>query len=117
MGRPAPPISAERLVLGEAEARDTSPEVHAWLGGYLHLRHDRDFVMILIGDHQPPAMVSGEDASWNVPVHVVASRRAVIDALVQRGFKPGLTPQQPSLGKMNELLPKLLAAFSSATGS
>ena len=45
------------------------------LGGYLRLRADRDFVMILIGDHQPPAVVSGEGASWEVPVHVITSRR------------------------------------------
>jgi hypothetical protein len=86
--------------------------VHKWLGGYLHLRRDRDFVMVLIGDHQPPAMVSGEHASWDVPVHVITSHRAVLDQLVKRGFKPGLNPQ-PSVGKMHELMRTLLDAFSS----
>jgi phosphoglycerol transferase MdoB-like AlkP superfamily enzyme len=87
--------------------------VHAWLGGYMRLRHDRDFVMMLVGDHQPPAMVAGEDASWNVPVHIVTSRRSVLDGLVNRGFRQGLAPQYPTLGKMNELLPILLDSFSS----
>lgn len=86
--------------------------VHAWLGGYLRLRRDRDLVMILIGDHQPPAMVSGEDASWDVPVHVVTSHRAVLDGLLHQGFRQGLAPPHPALGKMNELLLKLLGAFS-----
>ncbi len=47
---------------------------YASIGGYLRLRADRDFVMIVIGDHQPAAAVSGEGASWDVPVHVIASR-------------------------------------------
>lgn len=87
--------------------------VHKWVGGYLQLRRDRDFVVILIGDHQPPAMVSGENASWEVPVHVVTSRRAVLDRLLARGFRSGLAPGQPSLGKINDLMPTLLKAFSS----
>ena len=33
---------------------------YATLAGYLRLRADRDFVMILLGDHQPAAAVSGE---------------------------------------------------------
>ena len=37
---------------GYAQALDY---MHATLGGYLRLRADRDFVMMLIGDHQPPA--------------------------------------------------------------
>src|SRR6185436_11299496 len=53
------------------------------IGGYLRLRHDRDFVVILIGDHQPPAVVSGEGASWEVPVHVIASRPALLDQLTR----------------------------------
>ena len=36
------------------------------IAGFLRYRADRDFVMILIGDHQPPALVSGEGATWDV---------------------------------------------------
>jgi hypothetical protein len=86
--------------------------VHAWLGGYLRLRHNRDFVMVLVGDHQPPAMVSGEGVSWEVPVHVITSHRAVLDRLLRRGFRQGLAPQHPAIGKMHELLLNLLGAFS-----
>jgi sulfatase-like protein len=79
--------------------------------GYLRQRHDRDFVMILIGDHQPPAAVSGEGAPWDVPVHVIASRTPVLDSLRAHGFRDGLTPERPVLGRMHELLPTLLKAF------
>ena len=85
--------------------------VHAALGGYLRLRADRDFVMVLVGDHQPPAMVSGDGASWDVPVHVIASRSAVLERLLARGFSPGLSPPAPNVGKIHELLPILLDAF------
>lgn len=81
------------------------------LAGYLRLRADRDLVMVVIGDHQPAAAVSGEHASWDVPVHVIASRTAVLDALRADGFADGLMPAR-RLGKMNELTPKLLGAFS-----
>src|SRR5262249_34961438 len=63
---------------------------YAVLGGYLRQHASRDMVMILIGDHQPPAAVSGEHAPWTVPVHVIASRPAVLERLQSRGFRAGL---------------------------
>ena len=65
---------------------------YATLAGYLRVHADRDFVMILLGDHQPAAAVSGEGAPWDVPVHVIASRAAVLDRLRAGGFRNGLTP-------------------------
>jgi hypothetical protein len=85
---------------------------YATLAGYLRLRADRDVVMVLLGDHEPAAAVSGEKASWDVPVHVIASRPAILDRLRANGFRSGLTPARPSLGRMHTLLPVLLAAFS-----
>jgi hypothetical protein len=67
--------------------------------------------MIVIGDHQPPAAVSGKDAPWRVPVHVIGRRRRVLHALVDQGFRPGLEPRRPSIGAMHALVPKLLDAF------
>jgi hypothetical protein len=81
------------------------------LAGYLRLRADRDLVVILIGDHQPPAAVSGERAPWDVPVHVIASRGELLTQLRTHGFTDGLTPARPVLGRMHELLPVLLKAF------
>src|SRR5262245_4678004 len=83
----------------------------ATIEGYLRKRSDRDLVMILIGDHQPPAAVSGEGAPWDVPVHVIASRRPNLDGLVAHGFATGLTPSRPVLARMHALLPVLLDVF------
>ena len=84
----------------------------AMLAGYLMQHAGDDFVMILIGDHEPPAFVSGPGTPWDVPVHVITSRRDVLDRLVSRGFQRGLTPHRPSFGKMHALTPVLLDAFS-----
>ena len=84
---------------------------YASIGGYLRLRADRDFVMIVIGDHQPAAAVSGEGASWDVPVHVIASRPQVLERLKTHGFTRGLAPARASLGPMHKLAPVFLDAF------
>jgi hypothetical protein len=87
----------------------------ATVGGYLRLRADRDLVMVLVGDHQPPALVSGEGASWEVPVHVIANRRAVTDRLVRdHQFVDALEPRHPAVARMDTLLPILLDAFGNA---
>jgi hypothetical protein len=68
-------------------------------------------VVILLGDHQPPAALSGVGAPWHVPVHVITTRAQVIDALLANGFERGMKPERPPLGPMNTLLPILLNAF------
>jgi Sulfatase len=107
-----------RAYAGEPDWTDFGPgyvEAMAYdfatIEGYLRERADRDFVMILIGDHQPPAAVSGEGAPWDVPVHVIASRKNVIDGLIANGFRTGLTPARPTLTRMHALLPLLLDVF------
>lgn len=84
---------------------------YAALGGYLRQSPDRDVVAIVIGDHQPPAVVSGEGAPWDVPVHVIASRKDVLERLQAHGFRAGLTPARPALSRMHALTPVLLDAF------
>jgi hypothetical protein len=83
------------------------------IGGYLRASADRDFILVMLGDHQPAAAVSGVGASWDVPVHVIASRRPVLDRLLASGFREGLTPTRPDAGPMNALARILLDAFGS----
>lgn len=85
---------------------------YATFAGYLREHADDGMVMILLGDHQPPAAVSGPDVPWRVPIHVIARNRAVLDALASRWFIRGLEPALPSIGPMHTLVPMLLDAFS-----
>jgi hypothetical protein len=82
--------------------------------GYVRQRAGRDYVMILLGDHQPPAIVSGEHASWDVPMHVITNRPGVLESLLSHGFVSGLTPQRPHIGEMHEVVPIVLDAMSGA---
>jgi hypothetical protein len=87
------------------------------LASYLTERANEDFVMILIGDHQPAANVSGERAPWDVPLHVIASHRALTSSLEQRGFSQGLHPTPHPVARMNELGQILLDAFATPPDS
>jgi hypothetical protein len=86
----------------------------ASLGGFLGLPRNRDVVLILLGDHQPPAVVSGEGAPWDVPVHIISSRPLVLDALRAHGFHDGLRPPRARVMGMHELMPAVFSAFDAA---
>ncbi|HEX5049924.1 MAG TPA: CDP-alcohol phosphatidyltransferase family protein, partial [Gammaproteobacteria bacterium] len=87
-----------------------------YLAGYVRDRADADFVLVLVGDHQPAASVTGVGARWDVPVHVVTNRQYVADALVAAGFVEGvgLEPDAPAIANMPGLAAMLLRAFDSS---
>ncbi|HEX6995976.1 MAG TPA: sulfatase-like hydrolase/transferase [Gammaproteobacteria bacterium] len=82
------------------------------LAGYLEWRADDDFVLILLGDHQPAASITGPGARWDVPVHVIGPP-ALLEPLAGAGFVPGLAPSHDAVAEMHELAPRLLRAFAS----
>ena len=101
--------------LGPAYA-ETLAYTFAYFASYLQERPDADFVMVLVGDHQPAASVSGQGARWEVPVHVITARDGVQDALLEAGFTPGIelaAAGQP-IGGMRALTTLLLRAFDSS---
>jgi hypothetical protein len=85
-----------------------------YLAGYLRERMPQNAVLILLGDHQPAASVTGEGARWDVPVHVVTRSDAIADQLLAAGFVEGVTlpAHEHSTRKMHELTPILLHAFN-----
>lgn len=84
---------------------------HDSLTGYLDGIAPRQLLLIVIGDHQPPAAVTGPDASWDVPVHVITQDPALRARFEAAGFVPGLTPPAVTWGAMHEFTALLLAAF------
>ncbi|MDH4066234.1 MAG: hypothetical protein OEW19_17670, partial [Acidobacteriota bacterium] len=85
--------------------------------GYVREHAGDNQVMILIGDHQPVAAVSGRGASYDVPIHVIGGAGPVMERLRGAGFTPGLDPAHPAIGPMHDLVPVLLEAFGPAPSS
>ena len=98
------------LNLGPAYVR-TLAYSYDWIAGFLAQPAPRDYLMIVIGDHQPAASVSGRAARWDVPVHVITSDAGIARRFQNFGFTPGVVPQGPSLGAMSELTNLLLRAL------
>jgi hypothetical protein len=82
------------------------------LASYVRHRPDEHFVLIVLGDHQPAANVSGENATWDVPVQIVSDRPEVLAALKTEGFVSGTIPRERAIGRMHQLGPMLLEAFT-----
>ena len=90
---------------------------YQWLAGYLAQPKARDSFMILLGDHQPAANVTGEGATWEVPVHIISARPELLQRFVARGFKPGLEPAPTKIGALFDLTSMLLDALDSTAGA
>lgn len=83
-----------------------------WLGDYLERLPPRETVYVLVGDHQPPANVTGEGVSWDVPVYIVSRDAALLRRFERHGFRPGLEPPRAALGGLHDFTAILLDAFA-----
>lgn len=114
--QPLPTLPGDSAIEGDG---DSTAERYArslryqfrWLSRHLAQTEPSRQVLIIVGDHQPPGGLAGRDASWDVPVHVIASDPALIRRFEGLGFTAGLQPQGPALGAMHELTRALLLAF------
>ncbi len=76
---------------------------------------DDDLVVVLLGDHQPATIVSGDDPGHDVPISIIARDPAVLDRIDSWGWHEGLKP--PSGGpvwQMDAFRDKFLAAYGPA---
>jgi phosphoglycerol transferase MdoB-like AlkP superfamily enzyme len=77
------------------------------LGDYM-VHDGRDAVFVVLGDHQPAAIVTGPNASRSVPVHIVSRDGALVDRFIADGFSAGMTPSphgaEPGMDVLRELL-------------
>ncbi len=70
-----------------------------------------DALFIVIGDHQPAALVTGPNASRSVPLHIISRSRMIVDRFASRGFLPGLRPgstEEIGMDRVRDLLIKVL---------
>jgi hypothetical protein len=71
-----------------------------------------DLVMVVVGDHQPISLVTGSDASHDVPVSVVAQDRSVLRAISGWDWEPGLRPRSDApVWPMDAFRGRFLDAF------
>jgi hypothetical protein len=65
------------------------------LTGYFEQFIDDGALIIILGDHQPNAQITGTDRSWSVPIHVISRTPAFLKPFEARGYIPGIIPTQP----------------------
>jgi hypothetical protein len=85
---------------------------YQWLGAYFRQPEPREAVYILVGDHQPVANITGEGASWDVPVHIVARDPKLLARFVELGFSQGMEPPRQALGDLHGLTEMMLKSFA-----
>jgi hypothetical protein len=83
------------------------------LGDYLNRFDHGEALIIILGDHQPNAHITGPRAPSLVPVHVISRRAELLAPFRQMGFVPGVVPPDTEpFGGMQAFLPDFLAGFS-----
>jgi hypothetical protein len=81
-----------------------------WLERY----GSKDTVLVFLGDHQPIARVSGNHASRDVPVSIVAKDPKVLDKIADWGWTDGLRPAHNApVWKMSAFRDRFLTAYGS----
>jgi phosphatidylglycerophosphate synthase len=75
--------------------------------------HD-NLVLVVLGDHQPATLVTGQGASHDVPISVIAHDPKVMDQIAGWGWQDGVspTPQAP-VWPMAAFRDRFLTAFGS----
>ncbi len=69
-------------------------------------------LVIILGDHQPPALIGAASASHDVPIHILSRDPEIVRLLAGAGYADGAIPAN-SAGRMDALLPRFLDMLSS----
>ena len=82
-----------------------------------HYGNDKT-VVVLLGDHQPATIVSGQGASHDVPISVIAHDPKVMDQIAGWHWQNGLRPSpQAPVWPMDAFRDRFLTAFGSSPAS
>lgn len=81
---------------------------------YVEKYGDNNLVLVFMGDHQPAPIVSGEDASRDAPITIVAKDPAVLNQISSWGWQDGLRPDANApVWRMDQFRDRFLSAFGS----
>jgi phosphatidylglycerophosphate synthase len=79
---------------------------------------DDKLVLVVVGDHQPATIVTGQGASHDVPISVIAHDPNVLDPIARWGWQDGMRPSpQAPVWPMNAFRDRFLTAFGSSPAS
>lgn len=79
---------------------------------FLSTYPDDDLVVVLVGDHQPATIVSGDDAGHDVPITVLSRDTGVVDRIEPWGWDDGLRPTDGApVWRMDAFRDEFLAAY------
>ena len=79
---------------------------------FLQRTTDPNLVVVMLGDHQPATIVSGDGAGRDVPISVIAQDPAVLDAISGWNWDPGLHPEPDApVWPMDAFRDRFLAAY------
>lgn len=74
---------------------------------------DERTLLIVLGDHQPAPLITGEGASRDVPIHVLTGEPGLLDPFLEWGFAPGARPDPDRPApRMSEFRHWFVQAFS-----
>jgi hypothetical protein len=75
---------------------------------------DEDLVLVVLGDHQPATTITGQDASHDVPVSVIAHDPEVMDQITGWSWEGGMSPSpRAPVWPMGAFRDRFLTAFGS----
>jgi phosphatidylglycerophosphate synthase len=88
------------------------------LVSFVQNAHDKKLVMVVLGDHQPNALVSGTGVSHDVPVSLIAHDPRVLRRISDWDWTPGLRPEPTThVMRMDRFRDTFLSAFGSQPSS
>ena len=86
--------------------------------GYAERYVDDRTLLIVIGDHQPAPLITGDEASRAVPIHVMSGDRVLLQPFLECGFKNGALPDpDQSAPGMDAFRDWFVRAFSAPAAS
>jgi len=87
------------------------------LASFITTQADDDLVLIILGDHQPAPLVTGDNATRDVPIHIIAHDPAVLEAIEAWQWTPGMTPDDNTpVWPMDAFYERFIEAFSAPPG-
>jgi hypothetical protein len=84
------------------------------LVSFMETFQDDDLVVVAVGDHQPAAVVSGPEATHDVPITIIARDPDVLSRIASWGWQPGMLPNSSApVWPMDAFRDRFMTAYGS----